>query len=1175
MNKFSRRVRTAEFLLVGVFAAVARGVFADVPSPAFVWSPSATADQATTGGATDSSGKWTTSISMGGGQLRIAPSGSGYVFDLANTPYSSVSVASSAFSFSLYGDAYRMSGGKQVLAMFGSSNGSNPMLVMYSEGGSLRLAFIDKSWSVIGTAAELAMPTDDAVHLYTMAADPADGALALYIDGGAGTDQSAVGSAGGSQTLDTGFQLGSLHGGNKSSGFVAGDGFAMVSALGFDFFLAQSDVASLSASYPSYQAVNTFSGNVDSSIGNGYSLTVYDGAAATDQMYFGITRGTLNIPAGSVVTVPAVRILNDGNTGCSATLDLGGTLVVTSVSTDPNVWNERNSYKGILWGHWHGTGTYNITGSLLATNAYLETVFTAETQTINITDGGLLKARGLYAANGNSTVNIRRGGTLEVSECPSGGSAMAKNFGWGTFRAVGSVTETDPVTFDAASGKSTTLDPVNAVMTFAPGTVNGSGDIKIEASDGGTVVMQGVSGYTGTITVEAGTLDFTVSQEEFSLGHTFDGILVRDETAALVLRAPDGTVASTTRTTTDGMSIYTIPPGGKVWNNAAGDGLLSTRENWPSGFPDDGEPFRIVASRDLTVYVDRPIAAGRVVVTGGGTVTFDEPDSESRFTVSNLVIQTPVVVAGYMFQPNAVTFEESGSLEIAQTGFLGDAVFEYSGTLPTAGDAFTPSNYCSRVTSAERWNGTIYFRNMAVTDFSSSPYGNASSALRLTGVSGWLSAPSDEMFVNTTPLELVNDGSTIALSVNNGNSASSSAENKGSYFPALRGSGTLAGSGSGTLAVMVFGDASEFTGGIALNNKVVVFGDEMPDFSKLATGRIIVGEGKSVTVPASNAAWWSVGGIYVDGEITMRSLDHIGGGTVCTVGDTGVFTLVSTGNNGSDSENFSRITGTGTLRLVSDGGDYYRFLTRSSYPTGMLLDNELGAGLLLSVKQAAYTVGSLSGTGDIRSDWSTSGDDRFRSLTVQQGVNATWSGVFRNADCISTVTVGPGTSGATGTLTIAGDQLAYNETHDGMSHSNDLSVVTGGSVAITGNWVGPVSVEGALGGTGTIDGNVVLTNGATLVTSGDGSSLLRITGTLSVHDNLTIQLPAGYDLAANTGRLLVNTYVRAAAAEASTFTIKIGDDVVSPQRYRISATTGGLRLTSRDYTEQPFRVILR
>jgi hypothetical protein len=133
----------------------------------------------------------------------------------------------------------------------------------------------------------------------------------------------------------------------------------------------------------------------------------------------------------------------------------------------------------------------------------------------------------------------------------------------------------------------------------------------------------------------------------------------------------------------------------------------------------------------------------------------------------------------------------------------------------------------------------------------------------------------------------------------------------------------------------------------------------------------------------------------------------------------------------------------------------------------MTVQNELGDGLILKNTGATYTIGSLSGSKKVRTDWGQ-GD---RNLRILQAKDTTYSGLFDSAiDRMGTVTVAPGTSTA-GTLTLSGTQTA----------NNNLVVEAGAKVNITGTWVGATTVNGTLSGTGTVDGALTLADGSTLV----------------------------------------------------------------------------------------------
>ena len=392
----------------------------------------------------------------------------------------------------------------------------------------------------------------------------------------------------------------------------------------------------------------------------------------------------------------------------------------------------------------------------------------------------------------------------------------------------------------------------------------------------------------------------------------------------------------------------------------------------------------------------------------------------------------------------------------------GHPVLIYSVLPSVSGSKFTSNVIPSFVTDPAQWTGTIYISSAMVTDFTSNTYGNESSVVRLGNVSGWLRAPGNYAFTNTVPVELVG-----TLTINNGNSANDGNPNKCTVFKKLSGSGWISTDSTAAGVVIVIQDASEFTGSLGLSSgKYIVFGETMPDYATLTNttvGTIFVMSGAKVT---NRGFWWATGGIKVDGELCAPNhADYFGGGTTITTSDTGVFTLTNTSNINDTNTDYGKITGTGTLKYESAGN--WRTVSTSNFPTNMIVQNELGDGLILQNTGATYTIGSLSGSKKIRTDWSQ-GD---RNLRILQAKDTTYSGLFDDViDRMGTVTVAPGTSTA-GTLTLSGIQAA----------NNNLVVESGAKVNLTGTWVGPTTVSGTLSGTGTVDGALTLADGSTLI----------------------------------------------------------------------------------------------
>jgi len=129
------------------------------------------------------------------------------------------------------------------------------------------------------------------------------------------------------------------------------------------------------------------------------------------------------------------------------------------------------------------------------------------------------------------------------------------------------------------------------------------------------------------------------------------------------------------------------------------------------------------------------------------------------------------------------------------SGVTGRTVIRYEGALPSvSGTTFTASTIPASVADPAQWTGTIWLRNIAnVTDFNVNSYGNASSCVRLTGITGWLRAPGNYTYTNAVPVELSNEGSNTgsALKITNGNSANADNPLRCTAFVKISGHGTF------------------------------------------------------------------------------------------------------------------------------------------------------------------------------------------------------------------------------------------------------------------------------------------------------------------------------------------------------------------------------------------------
>ena len=1096
----------------------------------------------------------------------VGPGGAMFVYDLGiSTPNTALPAKNAAFSFALYADVSHVNASKGVILAFGKRLGGNPSgddyvsLVLYREEGNLRLGLFSTNGDGVATAvdtpASVAVPSCG-FHLIAGVCNPATGAVTLYVD-----TVSSVNSGSRAVNMAAGFQIGTMYQGLPSGvGFSKAGEIAVSKFYCYDAALTAASVDELVTLFPATDGT-VLTGNIDDldHYYVGHTLNMHT-SSASGNMYLGVTFGTLNIPANDTVDVPFFKCVNYNTGDYPSTVNVAGTLNVTAEMNDDVVIGSTTPYvlnKGILLGHWNGTGTYNITGSVIGRSAYMETSYTAGAQIINV-DGGTLAVKGIFAENANSTINLTNGGTIEVGRLLNVGTAITRNFGKGTYSILSSGNDVRPINFTATGDDATVIDVNGKEVQFA-GAWTGGGNVTLKSSDADGAVS--ILEYAGSITVEDGVQlsMVTMDSDAYEFGKTFSNLKFKSGFLKLYYRTQEITSQLTSQTE-GGVTTYTLPPQGKVWTGAV-DGTFSDADNWQVGVPASGERFSIQASGAKTLSLDMAsvVESPEVHVIGSGSLVIAGTGDGTLLAVTNLVIDgVAVTVNTAVFQPQTVTFLNGGSLAIGENGLLTDAVFTYAGALPTSGTAFTATTYDSAVTASTKWRGTIWLKDKTgLTSFTSNPYGNALSCVRLTGLSGWLAVAdgnANRPFTNAVPVELVNGAAGFGFKVTDSISANANRPNGSTVFDKLKGTGTLtAESKTSNYAVYVVRDWSEWEGVLDLSlGKVVVFGDVMPNRSIIVAdasvsgtedsnkGLIYVMEGKSVTVK-SDVAWKAENGVVLYGELKVPSLDSLTSGTSVYVRDTGTFTFMKTDtgvDDNSQNTDFGRVTGTGTIKYSGTG---FCVISTNNFPTSMAFEAANGKGTV--VPYVGAVVGSLSGSGDLRSDWES---QSVRNLTILQATNTTWSGVFNyNYDRIDTVTVSPGVA-SSGTLTLAGTQ----------TQENKLTIATNASVNITGKWVGPVSVAGTIAGTGTIDGALVVSDGATIKVN--GADPLNMTGNVILSGDIAIVVADDVDVSQLT---ILSVTGNGATLDASLASFTVRNSSGEAIRARVVAKSKELRLS--------------
>ena len=479
-----------------------------------------------------------------------------------------------------------------------------------------------------------------------------------------------------------------------------------------------------------------------------------------------------------------------------------------------------------------------------------------------------------------------------------------------------------------------------------------------------------------------------------------------------------------------------------------------------------------------------------------------------------------------------MTAPEGNTATFDFSDVTGGPVLKYTGFFPTvSGTTFTSNSIPTSVSDASSWKGTVWVRGAAMTNLNPDTYGNGSSTLRLSGCQGHFAQGSINCNV---AIELVNDGYSYGIYVDNGYSRASNTPNNRVVINTLKGTGAVWTGGSAGNVLINVRDWSEFTGPLQFVNKILVLGDDIPaidDFN--VAGSIYICAGATLTATAQLRA---DGGIYVNGVLSTPNVGttYIRAETTVNVSDTGVLEIIRSDNSYNDDggTDYSKVTGSGTIRFAGEGFT----VISQSIPTTLTFAAEKANGSVVPI--AGATIGSLTGSKGFRSDWGNNGEGG-RYLTIKQSTDTVWDGSIcvGGAHRLTGVIVDPGAS-STGTLTMTATQTATS------------TLTVNGSVNLTGTWVGATTVAGTFGGTGTLTGDLTLSNGATLKVN-DIADLLDVSGSLTATGAITIELPEGAE------KGMVITTGSKPDISGATFTTMIGG---VEKKLKVTATADGLKV---------------
>ncbi len=326
-----------------------------------------------------------------------------------------------------------------------------------------------------------------------------------------------------------------------------------------------------------------------------------------------------------------------------------------------------------------------------------------------------------------------------------------------------------------------------------------------------------------------------------------------------------------------------------------------------------------------------------------------------------------------------------------------------------------------------------------------------------------------------TGLDLTN---TIALTVGTGGGTVDTNGQDVTISTALTGAGALTKIGAGTLTLSNAGNSGSFAGALVINGGTV----SVDSASNLGTGGLTFGTagGLNGTLDIANAA-------VLPGTVTFNAAGTINSNAALTIGSlagAGAFTK----------------SGTGDLTLTGDNAAYDGALT--------MQDGDLyvsGAGTLGSDKSTVSLQPNKTLTFDLSGPYAYFG-------AISGGGNVTKNG----SDAVTLA----GASDYTGATTVNDGTLVIDKT--GTVNGTSATTLNSGLLQVNGALTSAnVTATGAgstLAGSGTINGNVSVVNGATLHSYDDnldGINTLTINGNLTVDANSVLKYEYGLGIDPN------------------------------------------------------------
>lgn len=428
--------------------------------------------------------------------------------------------------------------------------------------------------------------------------------------------------------------------------------------------------------------------------------------------------------------ITATRLITgNGSNNVTRIVQEGGDITLSQVDDGTpmaSLGDNATTPYAILFGHWPSTSNYQLkAGSLTAEHGYAHLgwdggkVGTDVTVTVgqSLADAqgttALLKVKGFTGnKRGNAaTLTVNPSGTLAIGSAGFTVNRSNKHvkLAGGTLLAYETLTTaltangleiTEPSTVAAATGATLTLDKLAGRETLTIGT----------AENAGTVVLPALTGFTGTVTVAAGTAVLTtlptandvtveagatlkchVSFEEADAGVKATHVNLKDN-ATMVFVLPSGLEIEGSGeggNELDSQVYYTWAP--------TKDGNWSTLGNWTksgvaiSELPGEDARVRIRATEATTLTMDVADTVNELTIEGGATVTLAGEQTltvnDTLFVVTDVASSATAVAAPKVSLVQGYTLSLTDGTLSAATTYSGDGTLAITGSVTYAAGA--------------------------------------------------------------------------------------------------------------------------------------------------------------------------------------------------------------------------------------------------------------------------------------------------------------------------------------------------------------------------------------------------------------------------------------------------------------------------------------------------------